>query len=150
MEIIVTGAAELRRLGERLKHEGEKDLQKELRRGVTKAVRPLQKAVKADLGQYTPSGYTPVLRKALRLRTSNRAGGVRINAVAAGKSKRRAIAKINAGVLRHPVFGHYRQPWVNQAIRPGFFYEPLRRGAPIVRREIEGVMKRIAARIARG
>lgn len=150
MDIVVTGAGELKRLGDRLKREGEKGLQKELRRGVAKAVRPLQKSVKAEMGTYLPSGYTPVLRKALRLRTSNRSGGVRINAVAAGKKRRRAIAKINAGVLRHPVFGHYSRPWVDQAVTPDFFYGPLRRGAPVVRDEIQNVMREIASRIANG
>ncbi|PWK81733.1 hypothetical protein C8D88_116145 [Lentzea atacamensis] len=38
---------------------------------------------------------------------------------------------MNRGQWRHPTFG--RQPWVTQAVTPGWFDRPARRHAPRVR-----------------
>jgi hypothetical protein len=58
------------------------------------------------------------------------------------------IGSINRGRVRHLTFGHL--PWSDQAVRPGFWTEPLVKGAPTARKEIGGAMKRIARDIEKG
>ena len=56
------------------------------------------------------------------------------------------VARINDGILRHPVYGN-REVWVSQDIRPGFFDDPVRHGGPEVRREIEAAVQRVIRKI---
>ena len=151
MEVEVRGDVEkLRALSRRLKAQGEKGLTKELRSGISRAAKPLQADVRAGIPQYLPSGYAPVLQGALRLRTSITQSGVRITAAGKGKRRPREVRRMDGGVLRHPVFGRYRDPWVNQAVRPGFFRAPIQAGAPQVRTQIKQVIDAVATKLAGG
>ncbi len=50
-------------------------------------------------------------------------------------------AYMNRGQWRHPVFGN-RKNWAAQAVTPGWFDKPARRGAPKVRQEAVNVVIR--------
>lgn len=151
MEFEVRGdVAGLRAIAKQLKAVDDKTLTREFRKGIQRAARPLQTKVKAGVPQYLPSGYAQTLQKALALRTGVLQSGVRITATGKGKRRPREVARMDAGVLRHPVFGRYRDPWVNQRVKPGFFRDPLRAGAPDVRKAIADVLDRVAAKIAAG
>lgn len=128
-----------------------KDLKKELRKGLNKAVKPLGVKTKQGIGRYLPSGYAPTLKRAFRASTSIRLTGnpsVTIKGRAKGRRKQREIRAMDKGVLRHPVFGN-RQVWVAQKVRPGFWSDPMREGGPAVRAEAANVIAETNAKIVR-
>lgn len=162
LEIHISGARELIALGRRLQGM-DKDLDRELRRGLRRAAEPLQASVREEAARVMPSGYAPVLLGSLRMRTqvvSLTFPTVRIIAVAGGQKMRRDLRALNRGVLRHPVFGRFRvshkqrrfieNPWVAQAIRPGFWTRPMNAGESAVRRELVKVMSDVADKITKG
>lgn len=142
----VTGGNRAHQLGRRLKALNDKALEKELKRGITRAMRPATKAVKTAVPQYMPSGYAPVLAKALQLRTSNLASGLRVTGQARGNPRPREVTAINRGVLRHPLFGN-RDRWYAQQVTPRFFHEPLEKQASQIRTELDRVLAEVAAKI---
>ncbi|MBW8801111.1 MAG: hypothetical protein JF597_48470, partial [Streptomyces sp.] len=68
--------------------------------------------------------YAPLFSASLRfrtaLRTGSRTASLRLVTFADGKRERRDIRAINAGALRHPLFGH-RKHWYTTRVRAGFF-----------------------------
>jgi hypothetical protein len=145
----VTGGNQAHALAKRLKAFGDKGLEKELRRGISKAMKPATKAVRAQVPEYMPSGYAPTLSSALQLRTSNLAAGLRITGQAKGNPRPRKVTDLNRGILRHPVFGN-REKWAQQAIRPRFFDEPLAGQRGQIRGELDRVLAEVAAKLAGG
>jgi hypothetical protein len=51
------------------------------------------------------------------------------------------LARIDAGTVRHPVFG--RKPMVEQQVRPGSFRRPFDEAAPLVRAEVLGGLEQL-------
>jgi hypothetical protein len=146
VQVTVRGGNAAHALAKRLKALNDKDLQKELSRGVAKAMRPAAKEVKASVPEYMPSGYAPTLTKALSLRTSNLASGLRITGTAKGNPRPRKVGDLNKGRLRHPLWGN-RERWYTQTVRPRFFDEPLERQGTAVRTELDKVLAGVAAKI---
>lgn len=150
VEIRVRGAHEFAALSRRLKVAGRMDLRRELFRAANSATKPARREVQQDLPKYMPNRYARVLRRDLALRTSPRTGrdpGVVIRA--RGRRRRRMVAALERGELRHPLFGD-RDQWYLQPIVPGFFTRPLHEKAPDAVREISRAMDRVANRIAHG
>lgn len=157
VDVRVSGGDEFARVARRLKYVDSPTLQREYQGGIRKAVAPLQKAVRADIPDYMPSGYAPALASDLRLRsTVSGTTGVRITGRAAG----RAVRQLERGNLRHPVWGYVRfsralnrhtaNPWVSQRIPPHFFTEPIRRGAGHIRAALVEVLEDVLRKIAKG
>lgn len=63
------------------------------------------------------------------------------------RARHAALGAMNAGILRHPTFGH--KPWVDQSIRVGIFSTPFREGLPQIRtamvKAVDDVLKKVAA-----
>jgi hypothetical protein len=109
-----------------------------------------------------PNRYADVLAASLKVTTSKRTGtdpGVFIVARAptGGRGGRR-VRQRNEGILGHPVFGRRMKlnprmwaGWVYQSkgMHPGFFDDPLERGAPLVREQILAAMRRVAEEATR-
>lgn len=148
----VKGADKLRKLARDLRAAADRDLSRKLRAGISRTVKPFGEAVKAETATL-PSGYAPVLGRALRVRASTRTrgagAGVRIVVSAKGKVEDRDVAAVNAGALRHPLFGRRRR-WYTTAVTPGFVDRPVERLGDDVRREVEKVVDDIADQIERG
>lgn len=149
LDLSVSGGAQYAALGRRLRVVAAGGLQKEMTRAVNKATRPLGRTVRDQVGQFMPSGYTPTLAAALRIRTQQHPFGVTLKAVAAGKKKKRDIRALEKGLLRHPTFGD-RDRWVDQRVRPGFWTVPLRAGGPAVQRQLVQTMQDVAAKLSGG
>lgn len=150
VSVEVVGRRRLAEVAKALKGVGGKELKAELRKGLRNAAKPLGGKAKAGLGQYMPSGYTPVLKRAFRVTVRIGLSGnpsVTLVGKAKGRRKMREIKALDAGVLRHPVFGN-RQVWVAQKIQPGFWSDPMRAGGPEVREQILGVIADVNAKIA--
>lgn len=168
MSVHVEGVDRFRAVTRRLRTAADrKDLTRELRRGILDSVPALKDAVREDSAGYLPDRYAAELVPALKMSTASTLTGdqvtVRITVTASGaKGNSRQVATLEAGRLKHPVFGrtrplkrHWRyratsmkNPWVTQAVTPGFVSRPMLAGRPAVRREIEAAVDRVLNKIA--
>ena len=139
----VRGSEDLARLAKALKEAGRNDLRKELLKGVRE------------------SGASTVLEiRDSALRNLPRRGGLAekvaaekasLRATYGGSAARVSIRRkrgrgLNAGRLRHPVYGN-RENWVQQKVDANWFDDPIRDAAPDIRRRLQAVLDRIADRV---
>lgn len=154
IDVTVVGHHKLGRVARAARYANDVDASKQLRRAMTSVARPLQKAVKDDLGHYMPrsGGYLRVMKSAIRLnsktKTSMRGAGITIKCFAVGRKRFRDVGALENGRLRHPFFGNRRR-WYMTSIRPHFFTEPIGKNVDEVRDEAMDAMDRVASRIAR-
>ena len=141
----ITGAEDLEKLARRLKDAGG-DLKKELLRGIRETNKPAIAAVKESARQNLPKrgGLAAMVAKdsiGTRTRLTGNSAGVTI--------QRKRGAGLNAGRLRHPVFGN-RSVWKEQAIAKGWFDKPIEDDAAKIRANLQQVMQDVASKITRG
>jgi hypothetical protein len=158
----VTGSAELRAIAADVRRARDTELQKRLANGLRKAARPIDKNVRKSLSVFMPAsgGYAAVVTGAFRARVSiklvGRGAAVTVVGTAKGKGEKRDLAALDAGTLRHPVFGRYRRvrgqklarPWVAQGVPPGFFTKPAAEMVGEAQAQVDKVAAEIAAIIA--
>lgn len=162
LSVQVAGADRLDAIAGRLREVGNGGLQQELRRELRKPPKLLERAVKAEVPRM-PAGYERSLEASLRFRTSLLSGaatGVRVTMHGrGGGGGDRDVRALDRGVLRHPVYGRRRRttrgrvfnnPWVVQAVRPGFWSDPARRVMRQVQDGMVEAIDRVAAKLARG
>lgn len=143
----VRGSAELARLARGLKEAGNGGLQRELRRRIRAAVKPVIPDVRQSAYRTLPK------RGGLAERVGKQAYGIR-TALGSGASVRLAgrgmkeLRDIDRGRLRHPVFGN-RKVWKAQAVTPGFFSDAVERRAPKIRGEIAKAVGDVARQASR-
>lgn len=169
MPVTVHGADRLRTLARQLREAGDASLRKELHAGLSRAVKPLKTEVVGAVAAYLPSRYAALVAASLTVRTSARGGQgarVRVTTGSKGRKEKRDLSALNAGVLRHPVFGRHRfvtarrgaahrdvrsaRPWVAQRVQKGFFDDQAVRLGVDVARECERVIDQVARKIEGG
>lgn len=170
MSVQVHGVDRFRVVTRRLRTAADrKELTRELRKGILDAVPELKDAVRADAEDYLPDDYVAELLPSLRMTTSSKLTGdqvtVTITTAAAGaKGNPRQVATLEAGQLKHPVFGRTRalrrhakhkatsqpNPWVSQDVRAGFVSKPMLAKRPAVRKQIEAAVDRVLDKITKG
>lgn len=150
----ISGGADLTAVRRQLRLIGDKGLGRQLSQGLQRAAKPLAPAIRESATDLLPSGYGPLLSKSMRFRTTvrERRGAARLTyrIFGVGKRENRDVPRINQGVLRHPVFGRRKKPWVNQRVRRGFVDRPVDRLAVDIRREMQAVVDQIADQITKG
>ena len=152
IDIRIEGAEQLAALAKRLKQVGDKELRRELMRGIQRSTKPLRPAVQASARSRLPQrGGLAAEVGAARVRTRTRTAGEHVGVRVEVSSPRGDIdmRAIDRGRLRHPVFGH-RDRWVTQRIDAGVISDPLEDQAPQVRREVLAAMESVAEKITRG
>jgi hypothetical protein len=150
----VRGADDLAKLGRRLKEAGDKELRRELLRGLNRAVKPLTQEVKDSLDEFLPDNYAAELGPSVKVQTRKRVGGRNPSVSMVGRAqtrdgKPRNLDALNRGRLRHPLYGN-RAHWFEQAVDPGWWEKPLTAASPLVRLEIERVINSVNAKLERG
>lgn len=162
MAVVVTGYNELSRLGFRLREAKAVTLTKELREGLRRPLKPLADQIRAGAPDHTPKGYEMTFARSLKFQTKvslvGSGAGVDFTVTATGKSYSRQIREINRGRLKHPVYGRRRltrkgwinNPWVWQAVEPGFFDNPVRANFNAMRASMREAMRRTAEQITKG
>lgn len=145
-DFVIKGAEDLAKLAKRLKAAGQKDLRKELLRGIREGNKSTIAAIRSN-AQILPrrGGLAQLVaqsRIATRTRATGNSAGIRIVAENAHR-----LGGLNAGRVRHPVFN--RGKWVTQQVRPGWFTDPIENNAPAIRSGVERVMRDIANKIER-
>lgn len=172
----VSGAADLKALGARLKEAGDKNLTKELRRGLRKAAKPAVADVQQAARDIPVRGARGGGKKARRVfhkgkRTPKTGFGLRATIARATRAEvktsgaARVTIRTYARYLpqdqrrlprlldrekgwRHPVFGDLEN-WVDQYGSP-WFGATLKKHGPTVRKEAFAAMKRVAEQITQG
>ncbi len=149
MEIQVRASHQLVAVSRALK-DADKALTRELLRGLQRATKDIRADMKRSAYDNLPreGGLNEEVagsRFSTQTRRTGRDPGVRIAVL--GK-RIRDMRSLDAGRLRHPVYGN-RDVWVNQSIPPGVFSIPFEQAAPAVRREVVRVMDDVAAQIAK-
>lgn len=150
--IDIQGADQLVALSRRLKEAGARDLERELSKAITAAVKPLRKALQESARQKLPSrgGLNERVAKS-RVTTkkalSGRGSGSGVRVTAGGRKSQ--LSDMDQGSLRHPVYGN-RQVWVRQQVQPGWWTEPTEEIGPTVQAEVQKALRRVADKIERG
>jgi len=152
-DLRVQGAAEIRAAARQLRLENA-----QLRRGAARALergaRKLRATIPAASGRL-PSGYGPVMAADVKVTTSvrlaSRDPSISVRVWAEGKpgGSHRDVEAIDAGALRHPLFGD-RNHWYAQAVRPGFASGPFADVKPDMLDEIESDWNAMVSRVERG
>lgn len=148
---VVEGAHELEAIAKRLKAVGRGDLRKELLAGIRKEGKPAVAAVRASARARLPQrgGLAEIVgRSSFRVRTRLTGNQAGVQITGTGRSVK-GLRSINAGRLRHPVFGQ-RDAWAEQVVAKGFFDEPIEDRADNIRRGINKVLADIAKKVERG
>ena len=135
-----TGAVELRYIAGQIEKARIKSLRTELARAQKRAYAPLQREIKAQAIVSLPhrGGYAGVMARAVKVSIRQNLARRELVAVVYARSRRqlRDVAAVNAGWLRHPVYGRIRRlksgvsianPWVQQRVPPGFVDRPASR-----------------------
>ena len=150
-----TTASELRYLAAKFEKAAKVDLSRALAKARRDAVKPLQKEIKAEAAATLPKrgSYNLVMSRAVKVSVlgANNAGRpMTIKIYARGKAEERDVKAVNAGRLRHPVFGVWRRRVPPTLVRPGFVDRPLKKLADQILdnsgQEIEAMLKEIARR----
>lgn len=149
-DLEIRGADDIDALVKRIRtHADAKAIRRELFAGINRATKTVREDMKASIGPSLPSrgGLASLMMAKVSLRTTAKSGkyaGVYIIA----KHKEYDLRRMNAGRLRHPVFGD-RRVWVQQTagVIPGFLDEAFKRDKPELARAISKVMDDIARRV---
>lgn len=144
--ITVTGAEGLARLSRALRDADRNDLSKELNRALQRASGPLKKSARQGAQQILPyrGGLADrVAGSRFTARVTKRGKGAGLQIVATGRDD---IAGMDAGKVRHPVFGN-RSKWVTEKITPGWFTKPLTLDAPKSRGELVKAIDAVAKKL---
>lgn len=140
LEVSLVGQADLRRLAEHLKGEGDKGLGREMSAALRKVAKPTQAAVEAEYESGLPKagGYAATFTRSIKWRTTVRGGArsasFRLLLFGDGAHERRDIKALEDGRLRHPIYGRSRRirrgirrgsrdpnPWAVTSIKGGYF-----------------------------
>ena len=143
VEIRIDGAAQIRAVQQELRRLGDKRAFRYYYRGLNRATKPLRAAAQREALRTLPKRGGLAARVAQeKLRATNRSGGVSI----VGPNNRQ-LRLIDAGFVRHPVWGN-REVWRTQPVMAGYFSRPMEDGAPVARKEVLVEMDKVARVVA--
>jgi hypothetical protein len=124
-----TSGAELRYLAGKFYKAADRDLTRALARARRDAVAPLQKEIRTEALASLPKrgGYNATMAKAVKVSATGGTASKKlvVRIYARGKSEERDVRAVNAGELRHPVFGHWRKKVPPTRVRRGFVDRPV-------------------------
>jgi hypothetical protein len=154
LTVTVVGGEKLDAAAARLRREATR-FQRRVSQATGKAVdRGYRPTLVGMAPAFVPDRYAAVLAPSLVVRTSVRFSGsfpgvtARVSAPTGGPTGR-DVTELEAGRLRHPLFGN-RGWWYRQRVRRGFASVPLRAVQPLIVREIERELAAVARDVERG
>ena len=163
MSVDGPGREQLRTLAARLKEAGTEGqgLRRELLKQMDEAAKPLAREIASvpHLAPYMPDRYAAVLAGDLAVSTQRILAGnsPRVSIVARGRVHKRKVARVEDGLLMHPVFAQgARRTWTwlkvpqTDGMKPGFFAEACEAAAPDIRDHVLKAMSETAGKIADG
>jgi hypothetical protein len=145
-EVSVKGTSQLDKVARQLKEAGDKGMRRELTRAVQEAGQPLKVAERRSAALSLPhrGGLAGIVAKgSVNLQTRLGANpSVRLR-----YTSKHDIKSMNAGRLRHPLWGN-RSHWFTQAIKPGWFDRPIEANAPQARKAVLAALDRISKQLS--
>lgn len=153
LSVRISGGDDFKKVAAQLRTEGRKDLSRQMDKALEKALVPVQKSIKLESAQTMPKsgGYAGEMSRSLRFRSQKRTGGnsasYSLVTYADGKAERRDIRALEAGNLRHPVFGN-RNVWALTKIRAGFHKRGTDNAADEAVKQLAAVVEDFAHRLA--
>lgn len=150
MVIEVRGGENFNRLAAKIRIAlGRNRMVPDMRDGFVAEAPAMRQAVFRSIEGYLPDRYASVLRSTpLDIDTSSSAAGNTARVQMTATARGRHIGTVNAGNLRHPVFGH--NPWVNQPVRRGFVSEPMDSRRRQLRERVRQALRNFLREITRG
>lgn len=152
MDVTISGAQQIHALAKHIKTLGDAGLGREMARALTKAVDPIGKAINAEAVKVAPSGYVEALTRSLKhrrsVRNSRTQASVRLTTSAKGKQENRDLPSLNAGKLRHPVFGRRRSPWAVTGITSGFYDRGTKKAVDEAEKQLQVVLDDFTQRLS--
>jgi hypothetical protein len=146
-------ADELAQVAAALREAGETGWRKQVTQGIKRAAEATLPDIRAALRPHLPDRYADILNADLRLTVTVKTGAADPGVFITGNpvAKQRKLRVINAGNLRHPVFGQHgvsrrRWKWRDQeepSVHPGWFSDPCEQSRPRVREEIEAALEQV-------
>ena len=146
------GADKLRRVASAIKAAGNKDLERELRRGMRNSAKPLTAAARWGALRRLPVSGGLAERVAsskfgVRITGTGKRVGLRITGAGSYNLRR-----MDDGIIRHPVYADRAElrkdwAWVNQPVRPGWFSDAEEGKAPEVRNELVKAIDAVAVKL---
>lgn len=143
--IELRGADQLTALSARLKEAGDRGLQRELSKGLRKAVEPFKQAVAQSTQILPSSGGLAAVAAAKSVPRISRSSKNGLRMVATGKGGLKGLAQLNAGSVRHPVYN--RGGWATQSVPAGFWDKAVKEVEPEVRKQLELAVAEIIKKI---
>ena len=165
LDVGIGGAAQLHQLAKSIRATGDQGLGREMGRALSATTKPTRREIDAEAARTMPKrgGYQPLLSQSLRHKTSRRTGSrsasLRLVTYADGTGERRDVEALEAGNLRHPVFGRSRtvrgrgrvpNPWTVTKIRAGFHQRGTANAGDESEKQLGAVLDDFAARLAKG
>ena len=146
VDLRITGADQLKRLGAEFKAAGAGGLRKEMLAEFRAEAAPLIQAERVSALEILPRRGGLGARVARsKIRAANRLSGSSVGMrITANNSI--SLRQVDAGTVRHPLFGN-RGHWYSEPVTPGWFDKPFKRGVEDLRRRLVAVMDRFAAKL---
>lgn len=149
-DVELHGAEDVDALVRRIRtHADAKALRKELYAGLNRVTKDVRGDMKANIGPSLPSrGGLAALVMAKVSLTSGAVAGKNAGARIRARHRSYDLKRLNAGRVRHPVFGN-RTAWVEQTagVNPGFLDEAFDKNKPEVTRGVQRVLAEIARKV---
>lgn len=150
VDVRVDGVEEFVSLGQAIRrHADRKALQKELYSGLQRATKGTRESMKAAIPTSVPQrgGLAARTVRGARFATRSTGGGANAGVRIVASSKTGQLVNLNAGRLRHPVYGG--RTWVTQTkgITPGFLDREFEQSSPAVRRELGRVIDEVSRKV---
>jgi hypothetical protein len=147
-------ASELESIARELRRQADSELFRELTGAMRRGAESAKEQVRAGLDPRHPKRYfagtlAPDLDLRVSVSTTGREPGVSLVARARTGRGRRALRRLDRGVLAHPLPGDDRERWFRQDVEPGFFTGPARDAEPEVTRNLEDALGRVADAVDR-
>jgi hypothetical protein len=162
MDLRISGQDQLRKLAAHIKATGDKGLGRQMAKALDNLVEPIKRDIGASAYNTMPSGYRDTLTRSLKHRRSTRITArqatIRLTTTATGTKEGRDLPALEAGRLRHPVYGRSRNtkrgripnPWTVTDIKAGFHKRGTEDAADRAEKALLGVLDDFTERLAKG
>lgn len=130
-----------------MKDAGNKGLRDELQKGVREAAKPLVADIKRSAELTLPHGgglgRSVARRGGITARTNINNAGIQVRIAGSGK---RQLKRLNAGQVRHPLYGN-RHLWFTQQVTPGFWDAPIKKSGPRTKKAVVKAVNTISKKV---
>jgi hypothetical protein len=126
-----------------------KGLRKGLYKEILRTTKPLKQDAKKNAKAILPKRgglARRVASSSFSTKTRIIGGGAGVQIIAKGKGQAKSVKQIDAGRVRHPVFGR-KNRWVTQSVPSGWFTDAMVRGAGKIRDGVQRAVDEVLSKL---